>query len=243
MFVLTFRVVIHFLFSVQSRFFILHSEPLFTSSSTSRLPLPFGVRSHIFILEFGVVSSYWRSELSFVFSLGVQSLCSSSIWRSGPHFHFDFQSRCLFSVWHFEPSCISFVRRSEPYLQFGVQSHTFSLMFRVDVFYVAFIDTFSVRHSGFSCLFFPFDIQIHHYFPLFLAFSTIGRTPSGLLSHIFILHFCIQSHFSYLFMHFEPPSFLVSAFRAIFHTHSGIRYHDLFLVWRSELLSISVQAP
>ena len=74
-------------------------------------------------------------------------------------------------------------------------------------------------------------------------FSTIVCTPSGLLSHIFILHFGVQSLFSYPFMHFEPPSFLVSVFRAIFHTHPGIRYHHLSLVWRLEPLYISVQAP
>ena len=39
-------------------------------------------------------------------------------------------------------------------------------------------------------------------------------------------------------MYFESLFFLVSAFKAIFHAHSGIRRHHLSLVWRSEPLYI-----
>ena len=43
-------------------------------------------------------------------------------------------------------------------------------------------------------------------------------------------------------MHFRV-TFLVLAFRAIFHTHSDIRCHHFSLVWRPEPLYISVRAP
>ena len=47
--------------------------------------------------------------------------------------------RYLFLVRHSKSSCISSVWCSEPYLQFGVQIHTFSLAFRA---------ISSVQHSG-----------------------------------------------------------------------------------------------
>ena len=126
MFILMFRVVIHILFGVQSRFFI----------STFR--------------------------------------AISLVWRSEPHFQFDVQSLCLL---------------------FGIQSHVFSSALRV------LMSIFFIRHPNPSLSF--------HFF----TFSAIGRTPLGFLSHIFILHFGVQSRFSHPFIHFESPSFLVSAFR------------------------------
>ena len=239
-FILVFRAIVCSQFSICSHhacFFLL----LFWRSESR---LHFDVQSCVFILAFratfaflvrrsephchlGVQSrilTVWCSEPSFVFSLGIQSLCSSLVWRSGPYFHFGVQSHCLFLVWHFEPSCISFVQRSEPYLQFGIQSHTFNLMFRVYVFYLVFKATFSVRHSNLMSIF-SFNIQIHHYFPPFFAFSAIGHTPSGLwvtfsssilaFRAVFHTHSCILSHHLSQFRHSEPSSLLSLAFRAI----------------------------
>ena len=73
----------------------------------------------------------WHSEPSlfnmtfkaimFFFSLAFRD--SSSVWCLEPYLQFGIQSRCLFLVWHSEPS----------HLQFGVQSRIFSLVFRVVV--------------------------------------------------------------------------------------------------------------
>ena len=120
---------------------------------------------------------------------------------------------------------ISSVWCSEPHFQFdvqircllGVQSHIFSLTLRV------------------LTSFFSFDVQIHLYFPSFLAFSAIRRTPSGLLSHIFTFHFGVQSHFSYSFRHSMPPSLFSLAFWAVIHIRSGTLSHhlSLFLTFRA----------
>ena len=129
MFILMFRVVIHILFGVQSRFFI----------STFR--------------------------------------AISLVWRSEPHFQFDVQSLCLL---------------------FGIQSHVFSSALRV------LMSIFFIRHPNPSLSF--------HFF----TFSAIGRTPLGFLSHIFILHFGVQSRFSHPFMYFESPSFFSFGFQSHF---------------------------
>ena len=182
-----------------------HSEPLFVFSSISRVVfrLAFSV-GLVFRATFSFLTSrviaflVWRSEPLVIFRLAFRATCS--FWRSKSLFIFCLAYRAVFSSW-----C------SESYLQFGVQSHTFSLMFKVDVFYLVLRATFSVWHSESSCLSF-----VRHSDPLpfpsffFLAFIVIGHTPSSLLSHIFILHFGVQSRFSYPFMHFE--SFLSFSF-------------------------------
>ena len=217
----------YFLFGVQSHIFILAFRAI-PSVRRSRPHCHLGVHSRIFSLAFRAVVCL-QFDIQSHFPFGVQSRCSSSVWRSEPLFHFDIQSHCIFSLvfraafsfWYLEPlfvsslafrtimyffcsafRAISSVWCSEPHFQFdvqircllGVQSHIFSLTLRV------------------LTSFFSFDVQIHLYFPSFLAFSAIRRTPSGLLSHIFTFHFGVQSHFSYSFRHSMPPSLFSLAF-------------------------------
>ena len=60
---------------------------------------------------------------------------------------------------------------------------------------------------------------------------------------IIILSLAFKAIIAYSVWRLEPSSFLVLAFRAIFHAHLGIRCHHLSLVWRPEPLYISLQAP
>ena len=109
-------------------------------------------------------------------------IAASSVWCSEPHFHFDIRAT-IFFVWRLEPLFIFhlvfratfsfrhpdlcfFVRRSEPHIQFGVQSRIFSLAFRA---------VFSFRH------------QSYHIFHL--AFRAVVHFLFGVQSHIFILTF------------------------------------------------------
>ena len=132
-------------------------EPLFASSSVFIAIIPlfrFGIQSRIFILAFKAVvqfSSVFKAtpsvrclELHFLF--GIQSRCSFSIWCSELSFisssafrvvvcFFSSTFRVVMSFFNSSFRVTSLVRRSEPHLPFGVQSHVFSSTFRVIIHY------------------------------------------------------------------------------------------------------------
>ena len=197
----------------------------------------FSVQSRIFNLAFKAAFSFWCSKSHLQF--GIQSRCLVLVWNLEPsyHLHFGVQSCCLFLVRHSNSSCLLFVRRLESHLHLGIQSHIFSLVFRVVV-----------------CL--QLDIQSHHIFRLpFRAVvhfsSAFKATPSvqyskpyfpfGIQSRCSFLVWCLEP--SFVFFQFDIQShhvflpFVVQShvFILAFRVTSPVWHSELHLiVWRSK---------
>ena len=125
-------------------------EPPFSYNSTFRFtissfwrsepPLQFGVQSrHLSLVQHSELSRHFSiRHLEPHFCFGVQSHHSFSIWCLEPLIIFCLALRATCSFWRSESSfilCLAFRAalsswHSEPYLQFGVQCHTFSSTFR-----------------------------------------------------------------------------------------------------------------
>ena len=242
---LAFRAIILSRSGIRCRFFDIQSYILSVQSCRSQ----FGVQSHhsflvfraiiFFSLEFRTMSlvqafkamsSVWHSEplVNLVFRATFLAFRVVFLFQFGVQSHIASIQSCHFllvqhseSFLPFRPTFISF-RRSEPCVQFGIQSHHL-LQFGVQsrVFILA---SRSIVQLGIQC----------HHLPLVLVFRAVVHTHSGIQSHhlpLFLAskavvhtHSVIQSH------HLSS----VLTFRVIMHTHSDILSHYLSSFWSSK---------
>ena len=232
---LTFRVTIPAQFEVQSLHLLqfgVQSHHIF-SVWLSKPCFQFCVQSRISSLafratisfQFGIQSHHpfliWHSEPHLQF--GIQSYHLFSVWHSEPPSlpSLGFQSHHLFSVWHLEPlSTYSLAVRATIFLQFGVQSHIFSLTFRVVVHFLI------VRRSeppSFFSLAFKATIPSQLWRSESL-FSTWCSEPPCLLSYDVPSRLSQLDIHSYQFTvgHLEPPFLFSLAFRATISLQFGI---------------------
>ena len=211
-FSLVFRVVVYFQFSIQSH----------------HVFFPFGIQSRVFSLAFRATSSviifppFWHSKSLFVSSSAFITIISL-VWHSEPLF---------FQFWHSQPHYL--VWRSEPHLQFGIQSHCLFLNQHSEPpysFYSAFRVVFQfgvqsrrlflVRHSEPSYLF-PFGIQ--------------SRIFSYAFKVVVYFQFDIQSHHISFSLAFKA---IFSVWHSKLYFQFGIQNYCLFLVRHSESLCLS----
>ncbi|RVW44232.1 hypothetical protein CK203_089473 [Vitis vinifera] len=146
------------------------SEPSFVLNSTFRAIMS------LFRLAFRDTSLVWHSESHLQF--GVQSRHLSLVRHSDPSCLFfiyrisHLAFRAVFLVWHSEPSFVSnsTFKAIMSHLQFGIQSHIFSLAFRA---------TFSIWRSESH---FEFGVQSHHHL-LSLGVQSPHLLSLGVQSH------------------------------------------------------------
>ena len=183
---------------------IWHSKPCLQYRRSGPFILVLGIQSHFHQFQaFRAISSVWNSKplvslvfratflafrVVFLFQFGVQSHIASI---QGCHFLLVQHSE---SFLPFRTTFINF-RRSEPCLQFGIQSHNL-LQFGVQscVFILAFR---AIVQLGIRC----------HHLPLVLAFRAIVHTHSGIQSHhlslVVTFRVVMHTHSNILSHHFS----------------------------------------
>ena len=237
-FVLTFRAIVHFPFSVQSHTFI----------SDIQRHILFGVQSRVFSLAFRAIVH---------FHFGVQSHCLFFIWRLEPHPRLGVQThifilalRVAFSFRYQSHHLFHLAFRFVIHFPFGAQSHVFDLAFRATSsswrsephfhFNIKAI-TFFIWHSESLFIFrlafrafihFPFGIQSRILILAFKATSSVWRSEPH-------FHFDIKA-ITFFVWRSEPLSIFRLAFKATFSFRHldpcflfEVQSHTFILVFRA----------